>query len=73
MAPSAHIDMPPVPLALSFFTFQQIGYLLIPPRRDGCGEGDRRTRFRDYALFIAFFITTASIALVRAVSGSPTP
>jgi len=55
VAPSAHIDMPPVPLALSFFTFQQIGYLLIPPRRDGCGEGDRRTRFRDYALFIAFF------------------
>ena len=25
------------------------------------------------ALIIAFFITTASIALVRAVSGSPTP
>ncbi|MCG8440709.1 MAG: MBOAT family protein, partial [Caulobacterales bacterium] len=39
-----------LPLAISFFTFQQIAYLV-----DARTRGTGRTGFLDYALFVAFF------------------
>ncbi len=46
------IDLPPIvlPLAISFFTFQQIAYLV-----DVYLHQARATRFLDYCLFVTFF------------------
>ena len=47
---SYHIDTILLPLAISFFTFQQIAYLVVAYR----GE-TREHSFRNYALFVTFF------------------
>ena len=47
-----HLQLPPIvlPLAISFFTFQQIAYLA-----DVYRHQTRATRFLDYCLFVTFF------------------
>lgn len=47
-----HVALPHIllPLGISFFTFQQIAYLV-----DCWKTGDREKSFRDYALFVSFF------------------
>ncbi len=56
---SSFLD-PVLPLAISFFTFQQIAYLVENHR----GEAPR-TRFLDYALFVSFFPQLIAGPIVR--------